>query len=142
MLDTDELRQVLQGLKTGLDSLNDRMSRIETAQAPAQAPVNPQAVQGQIIPDVYRFGQGQPGCAGYGGPRGQGVQFQGQQWQSQPFQNPYHVFHGPPPPPPPPPPPVPDGLGRGGALDTKWIPAMPTPSWNQWKTRQDEVIGL
>ena len=48
---------------------------------------------------------------------------------------------------PPPPPPVQpqqgDGVAAAGRnLDPKWIPSMPSPPWQSWKNRQDEVSGF
>ena len=50
---------------------------------------------------------------------------------------------------PPPPPPLPGGViapagdgATGKSLDTKWIPTMPMPRMNEWKTRVEEIRGF
>ena len=42
----------------------------------------------------------------------------------------------------PPPPPFDPADPAGRPLDAKWIPNMPTASWQSWKTRSEEITGF
>lgn len=133
MLDADELRQSLQGITALLQGLSQRVDGLEGTQQSSSS----QMQQGLAMVN-QRLQAVESSRSPAGPPTGPPL-------STVPGGHAFSFGGVVPPPPPPlmsPATAAPDPLGGGKYMDLKWIPQMPSPPWQSWKSRTSEISGF